>query len=244
MDKNEQPQQNSNIFSKILKKIDDISQNQKENEKISGLFYSKCETYTVVDLINPLNPFSSHELKAIRNAEPDVIYVKQDEKILGKISSNMVLGAKSDNACFVVQEKDIFSPVEYQISDGENCYTVSCVRVKVKLRENTENQKPVQVITNTYNTQQISVTGDNNQVSQSINVDQQLAQIEGAIKQCKGGLFGGKKKEAERLFVNFKDCVIYKKKDDSLFQKFLKVLKEIGLAAAAEAVKKLIAGIF
>lgn len=214
---------------------------------IDDTFYNQCEIFSVIELYDSsiLSAFLSHEIKAIRNAEKDYFYVKKDEKILEKIKSGMTLCAKSDEAYFTVLEKDVFSSIDFFVSIEEETYSVECYRIKVKLQEKKTHQPPIQVINNTTNNQQsLTVNGNDNQVNQSINVEQQLAQIEGDINKCKGGLFGGgKKKEAKELFGNFRDCVINQKKDEPLFQKFLKILGELSLTVAVEATKVLIARI-
>lgn len=233
----------TNIKDKVISKYESIQLQQ----AINSMFYLKCETFIVVELLDSsiLSVFLPYELKAIRNAEEGFFYIKADEKILEKLKSGMTLTAKSDEATFNILEKDMFSTISVSVSIGTETYEVECYRIKVKLQEKKSPQLPIQVINNTTNNQQsLTVNGNDNQVNQSINVEQQLAQIEGDINKCKGGLFGGgKKKEAKELFGNFRDCVINQKKDEPLFQKFLKILGELSLTVAVEATKILIARI-
>lgn len=226
-----------NIVTKVEEKIE----NKKLNTAIDKAFYAKCETFIVIDLAIK-NTFSSCDFKAIRNAEPNVIYVKTDEKLLDKLKSGVKISANSDHANFEVQEN--YGDVEYPVSIDENTHHVTCRRIRLKFIEK-ESPSPTQTVFNQNITQSINVTGDGNQINQIANINDQLTEIENHINNCTPSfLQHGKKKDARILFGNFKECILSKKEDLSLFEKFKSSLKSLGLDIAVSLVTALITQTF
>ena len=199
--------------SSASNKLKSMRNDRREHTKIEKAFSAKCENYLIMDLFhNRKFFFQDYSIQGIRNAEPDTIYFKKDEKLLNKLISGTELVASSDNAIFTVLEKDMFKLVSYSlIIDGEE-KLVDCYRVKVKLVEKNKTTKPP--VPNVTNIQQsVVVHGDNSApINQIVNVDEQLNKIEGDIKNCKDRPFSGKKKEAEKLFEEFKKCILSHKK--------------------------------
>ena len=223
----------------MSQKVSNALDQVKINNEIDELFNKKCEIFTIKELLQDSNIFSSYKIKGIRNAEPNIVYIKATDNMAKRVLANMHLIAESDNATFMILEKDVFNPLEYPISIGDETYPVKCYKLMVKLSE-TKSNIPIQQIVNNHIEQSINVQGNGNQINQNAAVEQQFAQIQGEIDKVKGFFNNGKKKTAQDLFGNFKKCILTHQKDENLFSKFLKILRELSLTVAASLVEQLI----
>ena len=235
-----------NIAHTVKEKTTTLIEETRLNNEIENLFNNKCETFIIGELLKDksfLSAFSKYKIKAIRNAEPNTIYVKEKESLFNKLKSGMTLVAESDNASFKILEKDAFTLIDYPIQLGETTYTIKCYRLKVKF---VENESPTSLQNITTINQSIVVHGNNEgSINQIANIDEQLSQIENAINNCKPSLLQhSKKKDAQVLFGNFKECILTKKEDLSLFEKFKKVLRALALDVAVSLVTALITQTF
>ena len=152
----------------------------------------------------------------------------------------MHLSAKSDNAHFDILQN--YGDAIYPVKIEEIEHPVSCRKIKIKF---TEHKKETSAQNVYNNTQTISITGSNSgNISQTINIEQQLAQIESEIDTVKGVFNISQKKQAQQMFERFKNCITNHQKDENLFNKFIKALKDLSLDFSAKLVAELISRIF
>ena len=197
-------------------------------------FYLDCETYIIVGKFDAFG--NGYQIKARRDRINKELFFLNDESHLSEIHANTRLKNIADYSEIQIQEldkKDSYHPVvvtdiQYQLTGKRASYELF------------KEQNMVQNITNS-TTQNVTVSGDNyGDISQIINIEQQLSQIEGAINNVKGLLNAAKKKQAQELFGNFKNCIINRQKNESLFDKFIKVLKDLSLGIAVNLATQLI----
>lgn len=228
-----------NFFLTSYNKLTDSHEKKKFEKALNNAFEECAETYTVLDLLESKKIFQKYTVYGIRNSTPNTILIRKDDPLFNKLTANMEMTASSDLACFRILEKDSFNTIDYKIQVNNEDFFIQCYAIKVKLMEREKTSIPSQNVTNIQ--QSIVVQGNNSApINQIANVEEQLNKIEGDIKNCKGKLFSNNKREAEKLFGSFKDCVLSNKKNDSLFDKFLKSLKSLALDAAIVIAKQLI----
>lgn len=160
-------------------------------------------------------------ISAIKIAEKQCLLVRGADKI----SVNQVLMGKQNQVFKIVDFED--NPEPYPSSEVQ--YPIDCFKYFYKPYE----RQISQTIQNITNNQTVTV-GDNNSGDITLVADfsSQLADIEKAIHNYQPSIFNKKKKdEAIKLYGNFKNCVMNKQKDQSLFDKFIKVLEVVAPVA-------------
>lgn len=209
--------------------------NRKELDKSKReAFYAECDTYLIVRKTDFWG--KEYQIKASRDRSAKELFFLNDEPHLSEIHANTRLKNIADQSEIQIQEvdkKDFYFPItiaeiQYELVGKKASYDFF------------KAQNMIQNITNS-TTQNVNISGTNyGDISQNVNIEQQLAQIEGEIKNCKGRLFAFKKKDAEQLFGSFKSCILTNQKDENLFKKFLKILGDLSLNIAVSLVKQLI----
>lgn len=212
---------------------------QKELEKSKrASFYAVCETYIIVGKTDFLG--REYQIRAYRDRATKELFFLNDEPRLSEISSHVKLKNISDQSEIQIQEVDKKLSL-FPITVANTQYELAGKKASYQFFNS---QSVVQNITSS-TTQNVNISGNNyGNISQSVNIEQQLTQLEKDIKNCKGSLWGGKKKEAEKLFEEFKKCVLSHKKDETLFSKFLNVLKSLALNTAVALAETLIVQLF
>lgn len=160
---------------------------------------------------------------AIKLADKQCLIVRKDDKL----NVNQVLSGKQNQALQIVDFED--KTIPYPSSDNQ--YPIECIKYFYK-----PYSKPVSPhIQNITNNQTVTVEGNNSgDITLVADFSTQLAELEKAINDSHPSFFYKKKKEeAIKLYGNFKDCVINRQKDKSLFDKFKDVLKIIAPAAVS-----------
>lgn len=167
----------------------------------------------------------------IKNRNDHTILFRQKDEIIAR----MVLTAEDQN--FEIVETDKKKVVEYT-KDG-NSQKLDCFICEYRVKDNTTIVAPVTINQNS----NVTVQGDNyaeiNSVNQAAAQQQLLDDIERQINAYKPKFLRGKEKEeAQTLFFNFKSSVNGEKpKDQSLFDKFIKVLSVVAPAAVTIATR-------
>lgn len=207
-----------NTGKKAAQKGDELIKGAVEEHKSKIAFKQQSYEYEIVGQ----NAF----IQAFRdNIEDSCVFFKQNDKNEKFILSGSILKNVEDNSKIVItaiekkkveQKTIIVDNLQKQIP----CY-------KAKFAEYKETTKFEQNITTnqTINLEAgATVNGDINQ----INNLEKLNQIEKELSAYQPNLFKrSQKAEAIKLFGSFKNCVLNNQKDETLFNKFLKIISDI-----------------
>ena len=179
------------------------------------------------------------KIQMFRNIDEHCVYFRIGDKNANRLRSNTLLKNKGDNSIIQILEVDRKHRYEQEVNvgkeDGKSILKkILCYKATYK---NYEKQKVA--VTKVFNQHQNVVVERgatlNGDVVQN-NYINELNQIEDAIKSYKPNMFNKRKKEeALQLFGTFRNCVINQQKNDSVFDKFIKVLGSILPAAATIA---------
>lgn len=135
----------------------------------------------------------------------------------------------SSGQTFEITDSD-FQERPYSIEG--NSQTIPCYLYKYRIKEN-----QAAAVHNTIN-QSLTIQGNNSgDINMIAQTEKALSDIYYAIQNFKPSLLNkGKKNEALQLFGSFKNCIINKQHDNTLFDKFINILKAIIPSAATIAV--------
>lgn len=212
-------------------KVTDFIEDRNFNTNIINEFEKRSVLY---DILNTKDFFNQNKsFRAIQNIDEKSLLVPCNEKNLSYIRSNVILLNYSDCSKIKISQIDLINKVEYIVSYMGQTKIIPCYKAHYELVQ--KNEQPTNHIVN--NTT-ISL-GDNNSGSVTVNnspsisiINQQLSELHKYIEDFKPNFLDKHKKtEAQTLYITFKDCIINKKKDETLFNKFLKVLKVISSTA-------------
>lgn len=163
---------------------------------------------------------------AIRDIDNKVLYIASVEKNLASIKSGVNVKCPDSSVIVVSQVSGEPSTQNIKGIDFE------CIKVTYKLKEEIPHFE--QTVYNKATTN-IEIGSNYGDIS-VINYMSQLDALEAEIKNAKSGIFGnGKKKEAIQMFGNFKNCVLNRTKDKTLFDRFVDLLKSVAPAAVTIA---------
>lgn len=207
-----------NGISKIESVAESAIDKYQTQQKWNAQFEKEAKQYTVFPLnFENDNEYLKHTklIKAIKLPNTQCLLVLSSIKL----EVGQVLCGKQNQSFQIYDFED--TPTLYP-SKTDN-YPIKCTSYYYK-----PYVKPVAHFTqNITNTQNITV-GDNNSGDISIVADfgNQLCEIENAINSYRPSIINKHKKdEAIKLYGNFKNCVINKQKDQTLFEKFIKILE-------------------
>lgn len=158
----------------------------------------------------------------------------QDHSLLVRIDTRLTVNTVivSNEGQFRITDIDSKTEIDFPV-DNSSQYPIKCYKC---LYEAYKKEPASPVVNNTINQSNV-IHGDNyGDVTQIATQQDDLDKIESEIQKYKPKLLHkGKKEEALILFGNFKNCVLEKKKDKSLFDKFLDVLKIVAPAVVSIA---------
>lgn len=204
-----------NIFKRAVGAVKDFGSTIAELNKIEKRFEADCDTYTIGS--TKLFP---DKIKAITIIGEKKLILRTHEKLL----IGQVLTDYSCNRVIKIVDidKKIFN---YEVKIGNEKHEVTCQYAyyenyvaPIKLRE--PEIKNITTITNNNSLNNSgTIVGDINQTI----VNDRLANLE-KLENSLVKYKGKEAKEANKLFGNFKNCVINDKPNKSLFEKFLKAL--------------------
>ena len=200
----------------IGNKIDEVQAHNEWNKQ----FELQANKYTVLPLnFESNNEYYKHtkQIYAIKIAEKQCLFIRKFDKL----NVNQVLFGKQNQAFQIVNFED--KPDPYPSADEQ--YPIDCVKYYYK-----PYSKPVSQTINYITNNQSVTVGDNNcgDITLVADFSSQLEEIKRAINNYKPSLLNKKKKdEAIKLYGKFENCVVNKQKDQTLFDKFIEVLKVI-----------------
>lgn len=195
-------------------KIDKLESQKQLNEE----FEKEAKKY----IVNPLNmkvDFYKHTTNvfAIKNSTGKFLIIRKADKIF----ANQIVIGPQNQALKIVDIDDII----FNYPDNNHPYPLECFKCYYE-------SYTIPIFHNIYNNNQTLINNGNvyGDINQTINNDlQQLEIIEQAIKSAKTSRFGKitekKKNEAIILYGDFKNCIINKQPNKTLFEKFLKVIE-------------------
>lgn len=220
----------SSIAKGVGKKIGDLAETltdkwdaHQESVVLNDLFEKEATHYW--------EPANNNFYYGIKNLDDHTILFRQKDNILAK----MILCA--DNQDFEILETDKKNVIEYT-KDG-NSQKIDCFLCEYRVKENTPVVAPITINQHS----NVTVNGDSyaeiNSVNQAPVQQQLLDELEHQINAYKPRFLKGKEKEeAQTLFLNFKSSVTgVKPKDQSLFDKFIKVLGVVAPTAITIATR-------
>lgn len=214
-----------NVYSKV-----EVAVNKNnEHQRLNNLFEKEALRFVVAtNEINNGNVKNAKTFYAIKNMSTCSLLIRQKDNFL---TAGTIL--YSDEGAFQIADIDSKTEIDFP-NDSSSQFPIKCYKCIYKLYE-----KPAQPnIIN--NSESVIVNGIvNGDINQSI-VVKNLDNIETAIKAAKPSLFNKitnkNKNEAIEMYGNFKDCIINQKKDETLFDKFIKILNIVAPAAVKLAI--------
>lgn len=227
-----------NISDKFLKGVGktlDVTGKFIKNTAEAG--WNKCVEFKdgISDSISKNNAFKEKtyefeikgqdiRIRAFRDdIENNFIFFKQGSRGENLIFSGTVLKNIEDASEIQILMVDRRKVEQREITFNDKVETIPCFKATFKHYEEKEKSSTIQ---NFINSQTVTVesgatTGDINQ----INNIEKLNQIEEGLKNFKPSMFQKKNKEdAIKMFGSFKECIVNQKRNETLFQKFIKVL--------------------
>lgn len=187
----------------------DMKQEIKKNKE---LFESESIRFTMVSDANRDHKIPFFGLKSMEDSS---ILVQSDITIrAGMIVSSL-------EGTFRIVDVDLKHEIDFPF-DGSSQYPIKCYKCKYEMYV-----APAQNTINQTQNQSIVIQGNNSgDITQVAKQQSDLEAIETAINSYKPSIFQRQKKsEAIELYGNFKNCIINKKKDETIFKKFLDILK-------------------
>lgn len=212
----------SSLLDKAQKKIDAHQETKKNNQD----FEQSAIRFTIFNDKMKNGDFSDAvQFFAIKSM--------QDHSLLVRIKDKLIVNTVivSNEGSFIIRDVDSKTLFDYPLDNSSTC-PIKCYKC---LYEG-YTAPTASVVNNTVN-QSMTIEGDaNGDITQIATLQSDLERIESEIQKFKPTLFNKKKKDdAIVLFGNFKNCIINKQKDESLFSKFLEVLKVVAPAAISLA---------
>ena len=226
----ESPEKELTSKSGILKKITNsittggtIIKN-KANEAINELKEKhSLEKHFNVGGVTCINVNTGKTFQALKNMNNNTLLVPTKVKL--ELKSIII----SNGQTFEIIDSD-FQEIPYSIES--NSQTIPCYLYKYRIKENQST-----AVHNTIN-QSLTIQGNNSgDINMIAQTEKSLSDIYSAIQSVKPTLLNkGKKNEALQLFGSFKNCIINKQPDNTLFDKFINILKVLMPSAATIAV--------
>lgn len=226
----ESPEKELTSKSGILKKITNsittggtIIKN-KANEAINELKEKhSLEKHFNVGGVTCINVNTGKTFQALKNMNNNTLLVPTKVKL--ELKSIII----SNGQTFEIIDSD-FQEIPYSIEG--NSQTIPCYLYKYRIKENQST-----AVHNTIN-QSLTIQGNNSgDINMIAQTEKSLSDIYSAIQSVKPTLLNkGKKNEALQLFGSFKNCIINKQPDNTLFDKFINILKVLIPSAATIAV--------
>ena len=175
---------------------------QKQKHQLEKEF--KDQSCKCVDLI------TNQEFYAKKNIDENTFLIP----VKNKLNLRSVITSNGQNYELIDSDFTI-----HNFNKENNSQTLQCYLYKYEIKI----AAPIQ--NHTIN-QSVTIQGNNTgDISLVAQTQKHLSDIYNAIQNSKPGLLNkSKKTEALELYGNFKNCIINKQKDDSLFDRFLKVL--------------------
>lgn len=200
-----------------------------KRQKISALnriFESEATEY--------IDSLSGQTIYGIReNIDSKKILIRKKDEII----CNSVLNYLGQSFRIIDATPKIMVPYTKEGNDQ----VLECYHVKFEL---IQNEKPIANTTNV--TQILTIHGDNNgEANLTTVVKDQLEKLEETIRNYKPSLFGKGKNlqnQAIEMYGNFKNCIINKQKNQTLFDKFIKIVSSF-LPTAVPLITALISSI-
>lgn len=196
----------------------------KANETINELKEKhSLEKHFNIGGVTCINVASEKTFHALKNMNDNTLLVPTKVKL--ELKSIII----SNGQTFEIIDSD-FQEIPYSMEG--NSQTIPCYLYKYRIKEN----QPT-AVHNTIN-QSLTIQGNNSgDINMVAQAEKSLLDIYTAIQNVNPTLFNkGKKNEALQLFGSFKNCIINKQPDKTLFDKFINILKALIPSAATIAV--------
>ena len=188
-----------------------------EIKKNKELFESESIRFTMVSDTNRDHKIPFFGLKSMA-----------DSSILVQFGITIRAGmiVSSLEGTFRIVDVDLKHEIDFP-SDGSSQYPIKCYKCKYEMYV-----APAHNTINQTQNQSIVIQGNNSgDISQVAKQQFDLEEIKNAINGFNPSFLQRKKKEeAIELYGNFKNCIINKQKDETIFKKFLEILKTVAPA--------------
>lgn len=210
----------SKTVNKIKDEYNKLMTSVEFKKEFDKVYDSKAHEFTIES--------TEKKFKGIKHSSQDFILILNEDlsKIKSLKSSDVLVRSKSQRKYVVLEIEDKEDDIILLIVDGKE---IKCPASKIMVKDYIESISPT--VVNTITNQSVHVSGTvHGNVQQISDVTVKLDKFEKELRNAKVSIFNkGKHEEIVKIYGDVKDSIINGKKDQTLFDKFCKLLGSFNL---------------